>query len=322
MIKLSKLFIIISSLFIIQSPYLLAMHDESDSLTLHPRVLSTDNVWWNKGTDTLVDNKTLSPFTLNKLDERVNRFLQTHVSFQNSDGGVCEESEDVGEYFIYLSRYLGYGDAGAVYLCEEKSTHEFFAAKSGGVEPPRLHTERFDLKALDRLKSVVSLGKRVFYIQPLVDGVDFSSHFRIIPCFQQTEEQRILIAYNFLKELEYLCRCGVDQEDINSQNTMIDKNGHVFFVDFGGYGLQEDDGRRSVIDINTFKMHKIHVSMLLDLWFNVDLDSENLESPYTEFIQKIRPKKSLRLGPTLEMLSGLMKENKHPMILKVKLSEN
>lgn len=320
MVKLSKLFFVISFLFIIQPDNLSAMEeDASKSLTLHPRILATDQVWWDVTGDTPADNKKLSAFTLGFLDKDGREFLKNHGSFHSSQGELCEGAEDVGKYLIYLKQYLHCGDGGSVYLCEDKSSNEFFVAKSGAAEASR---ERRELSALHRLESIVSHEGFHYYIQALVDGVNFSSVHRIIPLKQRTEDQRILIAYNFLKELDYLCQRGVEQYDIGSSNTMIDKNGHIFFVDFGGPTLSSDVINRSPIDIDEFQIQSRHIGMLRELWNNIQDESEELESPYAAFVKKILPKRSLLLGGTLEMLTKLMKKNNHPMVLKVRLSEN
>lgn len=286
----------------------------SDSVVLHARVLETDQPWWHKEVISSSDQK-LSSFTLNKLDAKGREFLKKYGSLKTPEGLLCEGTVDVGEYLIYLGQYLGYGDAGAVYLSQDKSTGEFLAAKSGayGINAPDF--ERYNLAALRRLRAIASHNRANYYIQMLVDGIDFSSHVRIIPFSQQTEEQRILICYNFLKELEYLCHCGVTQEDIGCHNTMIAENGHVFFVDFNSAGTPPNNGELKPINSDEFKIQKPYVSMLAGLWQGV---KSHKTSSYYPFVEKILKKKPMLLGELLKMLSKLMQENAHSMIVIVK----
>lgn len=138
-------------------------------------------------------------------------------------------------YTIAIDLSSNIGDRGSVYLGQIIDTKEFVACKNYGFI---IRSTDYSYKALDalgRLRAIVDKEKQSFIIQPLINGVTFSSNEFYDAMKHLNVHHKAKVALSFLEELKFCYERRVFQTDEGPHNIMYDlKDSSVKLIDFSG----------------------------------------------------------------------------------------
>ncbi|CDO95841.1 unnamed protein product [Kluyveromyces dobzhanskii CBS 2104] len=145
-----------------------------------------------------------------------------------------DELNEIGNYKI--SKFIGEGSFGKVYLATHKLTHQKVVLKTGNKKDPNVVREvfyhrQFDFPYITKLYEVIVTESRVWMVLEYCSGRELYEHL-LKQQRLSLEESKKLFA-QIVSAVYYAHELKCVHRDLKLENILLDGNGHAKLTDFG-----------------------------------------------------------------------------------------